>query len=573
LRYGICLRKVAARVISTAFPRLLDELDTFMRMQDNSNLSVLVIDPNPGMRGSLQNMLNQASITKIEFAVSSGTAIKQVMKRSYDIILCEYDLGSGNEDGQDGQQLLEDLRHHKLIGLLTIFIMITSEGIYSKVVSAAELTPTDYILKPFTVDVLSQRIARAIDRRNAFLPVYQLIGQGNLRQAVRACAEAEQAHPRYAADFLRLRAELHVSLNELTDAEALYNHIVATRPIGWAHLGLARTLFAQGRLDEARESLEKLVADNPRLMAAYDLLARCHEANGAPHRAQRVLEDAVAVSPHVIRRLRKLGEVAYEAGDVGAAEKSFKQVVAKAKYSEFRNPEDHVNLVRALVKRGDATQAGSVIRDMERSLRGSPSVDVCRAVSMAMVHQKAGNVSGAVAELNNAVTAVRATGGLSPQLKIGLAKSCLDNRMDNAATEVMLSVMNDVNSEVTPQQAMNVFVKAGRQDLAEGMVNQLNAQAQVLLGVAKEKAAMGDFKGAVQTTLEAVHMAPGNVQVLLASINAILRQMSELGWDHALAETCRVQIESVRKLDGQQSSLAAAGEEFAALKRKYGISV
>ena len=43
-------------------------------MQDNSKLSVLVIDPNPGMRGSLQNMLIQANITKIEFAVSSGTA-------------------------------------------------------------------------------------------------------------------------------------------------------------------------------------------------------------------------------------------------------------------------------------------------------------------------------------------------------------------------------------------------------------------------------------------------------------------------------------------------------------------
>jgi hypothetical protein len=29
-------------------------------------------------------------------------------------------------------------------------------------------------------------------------------------------------------------------------------------------------------------------------------------------------------------------------------------VVAKAKYSEFRDPEDHVNLVKTLVKKGDA---------------------------------------------------------------------------------------------------------------------------------------------------------------------------------------------------------------------------
>ena len=124
-------------------------------------------------------------------------------------------MAAATDDGQDGQQLLEDLRHHQLIGLLTIFIMITSEGVYSKVVSAAELTPTDYILKPFTVDVLSARIARAIERRGAFLPAYQLIGQGNLREAIRLCALAEAAHPRYALDFARLRAELHVSLKEL----------------------------------------------------------------------------------------------------------------------------------------------------------------------------------------------------------------------------------------------------------------------------------------------------------------------------------------------------------------------
>jgi DNA-binding NtrC family response regulator len=210
-------------------------------MQDNSNLSVLVIDPNPGMRGGLQNMLNQAGISKIEFAVSSGTAIRQLAKKSYDIILCEYDLGSGSEDGQDGQQLLEDLRHHKLIGLLTIFIMITSEGVYSKVVSAAELAPTDYILKPFTVDVLSARIARAIERRGAFLPAYQQIGHGNLREAIRLCAMAEAAHSRYATDFARLRAELYVSLKELGEAEALYAAILAAKPFGWAGLGLART--------------------------------------------------------------------------------------------------------------------------------------------------------------------------------------------------------------------------------------------------------------------------------------------------------------------------------------------
>ena len=542
-----------------------------MTMQDNSNLSVLVVDPNPGMRGSLQNMLNQSGITKVEFAVSAGTAIKQLGRRSYDIILCEYDLGSGADDGQDGQQLLEDLRHHKLIGLWTIFIMITSEGVYSKVVSAAELTPTDYILKPFTVDVLSGRIARAIDRRSAFLPIYQLIGQGNLREAMRACAAAETSSPRYAAEFARLRAELQMNLGDLTQAEELYTSILAAKPIGWALLGLARCLFAQDRSDEAEAVLTKLVNDNPRFMAAYDLLARCHEARGANAEAQKVLEEAVAISPHMVRRLRKLGEVAYEAGDAAAAEKSFKLVVAKSKYSEFRDPEDHVNLVKALIKKGDGAQAGSVIRDMEKSLRGSANLDACKAISLAIAQQANGGAA-ALTELATAVTAVRISTGLSGKLKIDLARSCLDAKLEREASELVMGAMNDIGGGITLQQAMAVFVKAGRPDLADGMTSQLKQQSQQLMNLAAEKTSMNDYKGAVQTLSEAQHLAPGNLQVMIALVNAIVKQLNELGWDHPLAEQCHGLIETVRKLDTAHPLLGVLAEDYSAAKRKYGIS-
>jgi predicted Zn-dependent protease/CheY-like chemotaxis protein len=540
-------------------------------MQDNMNLSVLVIDPNPGMRGSLQNMLVQTNITKVEFAVSSGTAIRQLAKRSYDIILCEYDLGGGT-DGQDGQQLLEDLRHHKLIGLLTIFIMLTSEGVYSKVVSAAELTPTDYILKPFTVDVLSQRISRALDRRIAFMPVFQLIGQGNLREAVKASSVAEAANPRYASEFVRLRAELHTSLGELPEAEQLYVQVLSTKPVGWAQLGLGRSLFAQGRMEEAEKVLNILIVDNPKLMAAYDLLARCREAEGDSAGAQKILEDAVAISPHVVRRLRTLGEVALEAGDVAAAEKSFKQVVAKSKYSEFRQPEDHVNLVKTLLKKGDPTQAGAIIRDMEKTLRGNGNTEICRAISVALLHESAGNQAAAVTELGSAVSAVRTATGLSSGLKMGLARSCLANKLDKEASEVMLAVMSDVNGGVSMQQAMNVFVKAGRQDLAESMSAQLKRQSQDLLVVAAEKANMGDLKGAVQTLQEALHKSPSSVQVMIALANGILRQLDELGWDHQLAEVCHHQIETVRKLDAAHQALGPLNDAYSGAKRKYGIS-
>lgn len=541
-------------------------------MQENANLTVLIVDPSQGMRGSLQNMLNQAGISKVEAAVNAGTAIKQLAKRAYDIILCEYDLGGPSGDGQDGQQLLEDLRHHRLITASTIFIMLTSEGVYDKVVSAAELTPTDYVLKPFTVEMLSTRIKRALERRSALLPVWQLAAQGKLVEAIRACATAAMTSPRYALDFLRLKAELHVAGGEHAQAGAIYRDVLAERPLGWAGLGLARTMLALGAVEDARDVLAALVQANPRLMAAYDLLARCHEQLGSTQDAQKVLEEAVSISPHMVRRLRKLGEVALENGDAEAAEKSFKQVVNKARYSEFRNPEDHVNLVKALVTRGDVAGAGGVIRDLERSMRGNANVDACKAYSNALLQEKMGNVGAAVAELQAAVSAARTSSGLSPHIKIGLAQACLEHQMDEQASHVMMSVMGDASGQVTVDQAMNVFVRAGRPDLADGMGQQLRAQAQILLGVADEKRNMGDVRGAVQTLLEALHMAPGNLQVIVAVAGGILRQVHELGWDHALGEVASEQIERLRAMDPAHPRLLALLEEFQQAKRKYGIA-
>jgi DNA-binding NarL/FixJ family response regulator/Tfp pilus assembly protein PilF len=543
-------------------------------MAEYSDLSVLIVDPNPGMRGSLHNMLNQSSITKIEYAVSSGTAIRQLSKKPYDIVLCEYDLGngSGEANGQDGQQLLEDLRHHKLIAQWTIFIMLTSEGVYSKVIGAVELAPTDYILKPFTVDSLLQRIGRAVERREVFWPVYQQLAAGSIRKAITSCKEGEDKHPRYANDYARLRAELLVSIDDLVEAEFVYQTILLTRPTAWAHLGMARCQFGLQKFVEAQRTLVDLLEDHPKFMAAYDLLARTHEALGQQEFAKKVLEDAVGISPNMVRRLRHLGEVALETGDVGVAEKAFKQVVAKAKYSEFRDPEDHVKLVKTLVKKGDANQASGVIRDMERSLRGNANTEACRAIAAGMVQEMTGNLAGAATELTTAVNAIENARGLSTGLKIGLVHSCLNVKLDQQASNVMLNLMNDTDSGVTMDDAVQVFERAGRHDLAEGMGEQIKMQVGELLADAAAMRGQGDLRAAVDTLNAGLRKAPANMSLLPAAASAMLKQLDDLGWEVPLAEQCAYLLERMRKIDPAHPSLEALQAQYYHTQRKYGIA-
>ena len=542
-------------------------------MAEYSDLSVLIVDPNPGMRGSLHNMLNQCDITRIEYAVGSGTAIRQLTKKPFDIVLCEYDLGNGSENnGQDGQQLLEDLRHHRLIPPWSIFIMITSEGVYSRVIGAVELAPTDYVLKPFTVDALLQRIRRAVDRREVFWPIYQNVAAGNIRKAIAGCKDGEHNHPRYALDYARLRAELLVSIDDLVEAELVYQTILLTRPTAWARLGLARCQFGLRKFVEAQQTLTDLLQQATTFMAAYDLLARTLQALGQQQSAKKVLEDAVEISPHMVRRLRHLGEVAYETGDVGAAERAFKQVVSKAKYSEFRDPEDHVKLVKTLVKKGDAHQASGVLRDMERSLRSNANTDTCRAIAAGMVQQMTGNTAAAAAELTTAVAMMPNSRGLSTGLKLDLIHSCLNVKLDDQASSVMLGLMSADDSGVSMDDAVEVFEKAGRHDLAQGMGEQIKVQVGELLAHAAEKRSKGDLRAAVDTLNAGLRKAPGNMALLPAAASAILKQLDDLGWEAPLAEQCAFLLERMRKIDASHPSLDALLAQYHHTQRKYGIA-
>jgi CheY-like chemotaxis protein/Flp pilus assembly protein TadD len=534
-------------------------------MNELDGLSALIIEPHQGMRASIHNMLNLCGLTQIEHAGGAGPAIKHVTAKGFDLILCEYDL----DGGQDGQQLLEDLRHHKLISLSTMFFMVTAEGNNSKVISAAELTPTDYILKPFTADRLLERIARALEKRNAFMPVYQFMDVGNQRDAIAACIEGVRAHPRYAIDFLRLRAELHMFLGEPAEAEPIYQQLFDARQIGWARLGVAKTLFMRERYAEAQVMLEALVEHNKKFVDAYDWLAKTHAAIGELEKSQSVLSEAVAVSPHAVRRLRKLGEIALETGDTDTAERVLKQVVSKAKYSEFRDPEDHVKLVQTLVRKGDPVQAAAVIRDLDKSMAGQKNTSACSAISSALVHEYTGNEVRLAESLSAALAACKDSHGLSSEVKMELARNCLQNNMEEGASEVMRDVMRNAPNNAAMTKAMSVFEKAGRADLATSIAQESRQAVVELVAAGASKAKEGDYRGAVSLMVEAVNKLPDNPQVVFNAAVAVLKCLENMGWEERLGQYALSLIDTVRRLDPINPKLPALAGLHQQILKKY----
>ncbi|MDC8760411.1 tetratricopeptide repeat-containing response regulator [Janthinobacterium fluminis] len=536
-------------------------------MNELKGLTALIVEPHPGMRASLHNMLNLCGLAKIDDAANSSQAIRQMGVKSFDLILCEYDL----EGGQDGQQLLEDLRHHKLVQATTMFFMVTGEGSFGKVVSAVELAPTDYILKPFTADNLLERIYRALDKRNAFLPVHQCLELGDERGAIAACLDGAAGEPRYATDFQRLRAELHVLLGEPAEAEPIYAALYAAKAIGWARLGQAKTLFLRGQYEEARVMLEALLENNKKFLDAYDWLARTYEALGQPAAAQAALGEAVALSPHALRRWRRLGQVALDAGDVDAAEKALKLVVSKARYSEFRDPEDHARLVRSLVRKGDPVQAAAVIRDLDKSMAGQKNSQLCSAVASAMLHEYTGNEQRLGEALDVALFACRHSVGVSSGLKIELARNCLDNGREEGAADVMRAVMRNAGSSAEMARAMAVFENAGRADLAVALAHESRQEVADLVAAGAAKAQQGDFRAAVDLMVEAAVKLPDNPQVVFNAAVAVLKCLEHNGWDERLGQHALDYIGAVRRLDPLNAKLPALSGLHQKILQKYNI--
>ena len=537
-------------------------------MPDLSAVTALVIEANPNMRTQLRNMLGESGIDKVQLAVSAGAAVRKLRDSTFDLILCEYHIG----DGQDGQHLLEDLRHNGIIPLATLFIMVTGERQYEKVVSAAELAPNDYVLKPFAAETLHTRLVRALIKRDALLPTYTLIDAGDTQGALRTCREGEAQHPQYQLDFLRLRAELHILAGEADEAEAVYQQVLDLRAVPWARLGLAKALYMRQRYSEAESLLAGLVEENDHFLDAYDWLARTREAAGELGKARDILARATAVSPHRLDRLRRLGAIALEMDDPHTAESVLAEVVRKGKYSDFRDPDDHVWLLQAQIGNNKLEDAAATLRDLDRTMASSERGKLCTALSAAMLHGKLGDAAKAKAAVETAVGESQRLGTMSLGLKQELARACFDHGMEEAGSEVVLDIIRTADTPRAVENTRKMLDARGYAALAQDLEKQVHQEVRGLVATGAEKAKTGDFDGAVREMLSAVGKMPNNVHVLFNAALALLRHIENRGWSDQYADQAQQLIERVRRQDPNNARLPALKDFHATLKAKFGIS-
>ncbi len=535
---------------------------------DFGALRALVVDDSPGMRNALRLTLSNFGITKVQMAANASEAIFHIRNKPYDFILCDFNLG----EGRDGQQLLEELRHSNLISLETVFMMVTAESFYEKVVATAELAPDDYMIKPFSAEVLCSRLVAILLRKRAFGEAYRHFVAQDLDAAIEACDTLMREQPRYLIDALRFKGELLIARGRFDEAEALYQQVIGMRAVPWARLGLARSLHMLQKEDAAEEELRDVLGRAPEMVAAYDLLADVCLAKKDSAAAQEVLQQGVAISGRTVRRQQKLGEVALANGDLDTARTACTQAIEKGRHSIFITPTDYGNLCRVQLAQGDLKAVANTLKFNKRTLEATPEGQLVMAVTQSAALTQEGKPAEAARNLD-AAASLRATGIRGdPHLMLDLANACMANgRLDEADAVVAEVARNAHDSDALLDKARKIYTDAGRTDAGTSVLASATADVRKLNNEGVVLAQKGDFRTAAEKLLTACESAPFNPRISMNTVWVILKLIDQAGMDEKMIEAARHQLGEAERQAPGHPRLAGLRLHLKDVENRFGI--
>ncbi len=328
------------------------------------DLRYLIVEDQEASRKSLHMSLQAMGGSSIDMAQSHFEAIARIKANIPDVIICDYALGNG----RTGQQLLEELRRRENLPEAVVFVMVTAERAYEQVVAVVELTPDDYIIKPFSPEMLRTRLERVIRKKIIFGDYYRARSADQHDQALLqldAILRSEDSAP-YRYEIMRCRADTLMASGKIDEAVQQYESILAIHTFPWAKVGLARALRLKNRLVEARKTIEDVITEAPNYFDAYDLKADICCDQGDYAEAQATLTQISAKTPRNYQRKRALSEAAVLNGDFDTARKVINEVIANDTLSNS-SIEDCLTLARAAIDQGDFKAAEDALMKLPMS--------------------------------------------------------------------------------------------------------------------------------------------------------------------------------------------------------------
>lgn len=127
---------------------------------NEKNIKILIVDDFATMRKVVRNLLKQVGYEDIVEAEDGVMALKALKSQKIDVIVSDW-----NMPNMTGLELLKAVRADEELAK-TPFLMVTAEALQDNVVAAVKAGVNNYIVKPFTAEVLNDKIKKIMESIN-----------------------------------------------------------------------------------------------------------------------------------------------------------------------------------------------------------------------------------------------------------------------------------------------------------------------------------------------------------------------------------------------------------------------
>ncbi len=529
---------------------------------DFSKKAFLVVEDYEGMRGILRDILGRAGTTRMDFAASGATALMYLEKNRYDAVLCDLHLGQG----KNGQQVLEEARQRNLVAPHAVWLMISAEKTSEMVMGTAETRPDDYLVKPITETLLFTRLQRQMEKKKVLAPVERAMRDHEYLKAMRLVDQLMAKPNPYVWDLRRLKSELALLSGDLKQARAVFEEALALRDLPWARLGLARILFQDNLLEEARQHLLHVTGGSRSYLDAHDWLARTLESLGDLDGAQETLERALSVSPHVASRQANLGQVATRRGDLDTAARAYHRGIELARSSSNVSADLYLSLARIFLSRGDSVEAAKVIGRLAADMKHDSNAQLLARVMEIPIRLSSGDEASTRKLLKELAPVLRTDAHrLPPELAFTLAGP-LTQLGDQETLDAIFSSLlaNHHENPAYAERVRALYAEAGRADEGVDLVDKATRTAMEIMDKGVRLSREGKLDEALELLREARQKIPGNPRLLLNHAYLLISYMEQRGRDLHLANEALDCIQTARRLRPHDKR---AGELLARLEQ------
>lgn len=489
---------------------------------------ILIIEDYPVMRNSIRAMLNTLGAETIFEAENGDAAIALMNKQKFDIVLCDYNLGAG----KNGQQILEEARHNKLISLNTLFIIVTAHQTTSFVLNTIECKPDEYLAKPFNPQQLLRRLEKSSQRKQYLSVIEKELDQGNTARAIYHCDKLlKNDNKIIRSQLLKIRADLAINVADYEKASKIYQDILKQRELSWARLGTAIVAFFQNEYQLSINILQELIEQNPRVMESYDWLAKSFQALEQNAEAEETMRQATEISPHSLSRQKSLAVLAEKMGNLDIAEKAYLATTQLSEYSIHKAPSDFSNLAKIYCKKNEPNLALKTLDHMRHQFHNNQEAELRAAIIETELYQTTGNSEQSVLAYQKILqlkNLIKEPG--KKDLQLDLAKACYLNKDIETVDNIISSLINNhMDDDSFIDQIRVMYKDLGDHNHAEMLIENAKQTLKKINNQGVELFQKGQIKEALAIFEQAIDKMPENKTIVLNMLKISLHDLKTSG--------------------------------------------